>query len=638
MFAGRPGRGRQPKPPPDPHARIVELVTLACESGGSAPDPELLRALKREVRADAVALRRAHDTLMDRCLRHRECGPRLHAVIIVDELFRRSRDFRDAHMERLDAFLRRAIVGRDSGADPSEAIPGPVEDADRLVSRACRALQEWNERFGAHYPRLAVALRFVDDVLGPAAPASIAERECREARRRDDEERARRLGRWRRCERERLPGLRRDAGEYAVAIGECLAILLGAEPSSSSRFEHDDDDERDDRDAAENGDDDEDDERWEDVDADEPDDSSPDDSSPGGRDTDPTQAPPPPPLRIIPPGQTTAGDLVARLGGDVRVAVTDDNRVVVDELRRLCRAATVRVLPGLAEALALVAGIHSIPADQDHRSADVTPAVNDALSSESKAAAVNALARCKRTLRAAVDRCVALGVVAGSDPGGGGGVETVVAATEANGGGRVGANDDASTPAPETTDRALTIALDDAPRLPTEATLTDGAIPDDGEGARGSDVDALIERARRRRARREGLARRNAAAGDGNGNGYGNRDGGRGTKLRGGAVAGARAAGDANGSAANLAKRMLASAMREHNESVMRELGDEYTERRDEASGLAGTRRRLEREREEAEAREAEEAAKEAAKRRRRETTTKQRIEAKLKALRRKRR
>ena len=103
---------------------------------------------------------------------------------------------------------------------------------------------------------------------------------------------------------------------------------------------------------------------------------------------------------------------------------------------------------------------------------------------------------------------------------------------------------------------------------------------------------------------------------------------------RGGRAGGA----DANASAANLAKRMLASAMREHNESVMRELGDEYTERRDEASGLAGTRRRLEQEREEAVAREAEEAAKEAARRRRRETTTKQRIEAKLKALRKKRR
>ena len=374
MFAGRPGRGRQPKPPPDPHARIVELVTLACESGGSAPDPELLRALKREVRADAVALRRAHDTLMDRCLRHRECGPRLHAVVIVDELFRRSRDFRDAHMERLDAFLRRAIVGRDSGADPAEDIPGPVEDADRLVSRACRALQEWNERFGAHYPRLGVALRFVDDVLGPAAPSSIAERDAREAEKREDEDRARRLARWRRCEREQLPRLRRDAGEYAVAIGECLAILLGAKPEYAD-FE---DDGRE-RDAAD-GDNKDDDERWEDVDADEP------DEPPGG----PRGAQ----LAGDVHGAQLAGDVHgAQLAGDVRVAVTDDNRVVVDELRRLCRAATVRVLPGLAEALALVAGIHSIPVDRSTPSGGrADRSVNDALSSESKAAAVNALA------------------------------------------------------------------------------------------------------------------------------------------------------------------------------------------------------------------------------------------------------
>ena len=627
MFAGRSGRGRHPKPLPDPHARIVELVTLACESGGSAPDPELLRALKREVRADAVALRRAHDTLMDRCLRHRECGPRLHAVVIVDELFRRSRDFRDAHMERLDAFLRRAIVGRDSGADPAEDIPGPVEDADRLVSRACRALQEWNERFGAHYPRLGVALRFVDDVLGPAAPSSIAERDAREAEKREDEDRARRLARWRRCEREQLPRLRRDAGEYAVAIGECLAILLGAKPSS--KFEDADGRDRD----AGDGEDDDDDERWEDVDADEP---EPDEPR-GGRDTRTAAAA----LRFI--GENPAGD-GAQLAGNVRIAVTDDNRVVVDELRGLCRAATVRVLPGLAEALALVAGIVPAPDPSTFSlSGDGAAAVN-ALSSESKAAAVNALARSKRTLRVAVDRCVALGVVSPGEAGGGGdddGAETV-AATGANGG-RVTGN--GARPAPETTDPAgggaLTISLDDAPPLPTE-TSTPGEAGD-GNGARGSDVDALIERARRRRARREGLARRNAAAG------AGTRDGGRGTGLRGtGGKAGAGAGvtrrggrgggGDANASAANLAKRMLASAMREHNESVMRELGDEYTERRDEASGLAGTRRRLEWEREEAAAREAEETAKEAVRRRRRETTTKQRIEAKLKALRKKRR
>ena len=349
MFAGRPGRGRQPKPPPDPHARIVELVTLACESGGSAPDPELLRALKREVRADAVALRRAHDTLMDRCLRHRECGPRLHAVVIVDELFRRSRDFRDAHMERLDAFLRRAIVGRDdSGADPAEAIPGPVEDADRLVSRACGALQEWNERFGAHYPRLGVALRFVDDVLGPAAPASIAERESR--RRKNAKTRTE-------------PGVSFDGD---VANGNDCRGCAGtrgstrwpsgsASRSSSARSRST----RISKTMNANG-----------TRPTETTKTTTKDGKTSTR-TNPTSRPG---ARYRPDGAQLAGDVHgaqlagdvhgAQLAGDVRVAVTDDNRVVVDELRRLCRAATVRVLPGLAEALALVAGIHSIPVDR----------------------------------------------------------------------------------------------------------------------------------------------------------------------------------------------------------------------------------------------------------------------------------
>ena len=108
MFGGGRGRGRKPKPPPDPYARIAELVVLACEGGGVAPDPELLRALKREVRLDGTSMRRAHETLLDRCLRHKECGPRRLAVVIVDELFCRSQQFRDMHMERLDAFIRRA--------------------------------------------------------------------------------------------------------------------------------------------------------------------------------------------------------------------------------------------------------------------------------------------------------------------------------------------------------------------------------------------------------------------------------------------------------------------------------------------------------------------------------------------------
>ena len=595
MFGGGRGRGRKPKPPPDPYARIAELVVLACEGGGVAPDPELLRALKREVRLDGTSMRRAHETLLDRCLRHKECGPRRLAVVIVDELFCRSQQLRDMHMERLDAFIRRACVGSDSSGasgDPAEAMPGPAEDADALVSRAVHALEGWTERFATHYPRLTIALRYVNDTLGPAAPASRAEHAAREALRRNAVERSAVLARWARCQRETLPGLRRDVGECAVGIGECLEMLLGARPTKEGVDEWD----RAGHEAIDDGDA-EDEEKWEDVEMD-------DDGNPSGDDTavDTARAPPPVDPSAHAPNVTD--------DGTIKIIRTEDNGVIVDELKALCAAASLRLIPGLAAALALLAKIQ--PTESMHAASNLeseaATATTGGLDAEGKAAAVNALARAKRTLRAAVDRCVELGLDFPRGP-------DDDDDTAVNDGTAVNDVDDAEG-------AALTIALDDVPALPAGESTGD----DDGVGV-GGDIDALLERARRRRAWREGLARRNAQLG-----GRGGRE------TNGGRGRGTNANAGGTNSVANRAKRMLASRMREHNEEVMREIGDAMTERRDEASGLAGTRRRLERERETREAAEVEEEAREAAMKRRKETTPKQRIEAKLKALKRKRR
>ena len=592
MFGGGRGRGRKPKPPPDPYARIAELVVLACEGGGVAPDPELLRALKREVRLDGTSMRRAHETLLDRCLRHKECGPRRLAVVIVDELFCRSQQFRDMHMERLDAFIRRACVGNESAAsgDPAEAMPGPAEDADALVSRAVHALEGWTERFATHYPRLTIALRYVNDTLGPAAPASRAEHAAREALRRNAVERSAVLARWARCQRETLPGLRRDVGECTVGIGECLEMLIGARPTKEGVDEWD----RAGHEAIDG--DAEDEEKWEDVEMDDDDD---DDTA-----VDTARAPPPVDPSAHTPNVTD--------DGTIKIVRTEDNGVIVDELKALCAAASLRLIPGLAAALALLAKIQ--PTESMHAASNLeseaAATMTQGLDAEGKAAAVNALARAKRTLRAAVDRCVELGVDFPRGPD----VDDDTAV-----------NDGTAVNPPDVDDAegaALTIALDDVPALPAGESTGD----DDGVGV-GGDIDALLERARRRRAWREGLARRNAQLG-GRGGRETNGGGGRGTNAN---------AGGTN-SVANRAKRMLASRMREHNEEVMREIGDAMTERRDEASGLAETRRRLERERETREAAEAEEEAREAAMKRRKETTPRQRIEAKLKALKRKRR
>lgn len=510
MFGGGRGRGRKPKPPPDPYARIAELVVLACEGGGVAPDPELLRALKREVRLDGTSMRRAHETLLDRCLRHKECGPRRLAVVIVDELFCRSQQFRDMHMERLDAFIRRACVGSDSsgaGGDPAEAMPGPAEDADALVSRAVHALEGWTERFATHYPRLTIALRYVNDTLGPAAPASRAEHAAREALRRNAVERSAVLARWARCQRETLPGLRRDVGECTVGIGECLEMLIGARPTKEGVDEWD----RAGHEAIDDGDA-EDEEKWEDVEMDH--------EHLAGDDTAVNTARAPPLVDASAHAPNVTDD------GTIKIVRTEDNGVIVDELKALCAAASLRLIPGLAAALALLAKIQ--PTESMHAvsnlESEAAATTTQGLDAEGKAAAVNALARAKRTLRAAVDRCVELGVDFPRGPD----VDDDTAV-----------NDGTAVNPPDVDDAegaALTIALDDVPALPHGESTGD----DDGVGV-GGDIDALLERARRRRAWREGLARRNAQLG-GRGGRETNGGGGRGTNANAGELTRSRTA------------------------------------------------------------------------------------------------
>ena len=71
-------------------------------------------------------------------LKHRECGPRLHAVTTCDELFARSALFRTLLLDRLDVFLQRGVGVSHHPDDPP--LPGPRQDTDRLVARAVEAL------------------------------------------------------------------------------------------------------------------------------------------------------------------------------------------------------------------------------------------------------------------------------------------------------------------------------------------------------------------------------------------------------------------------------------------------------------------------------------------------------------------
>jgi len=590
FFGGRGGRagrgaGFTPKPPADPYAKIAELAKLTCETppfGTPAPDAELMRALKREVRRDQAAMDRVHDALL-RALQHEECGPRMHAVAVIDQLFHRSQHFRSLAVDTLDVFLKRA-VGVDPDAHP---LPGPAPETRHLIDRAVAALESWTATFGANHPRLALAVGFANDALGPDAPSARAAEAARIARVQTRRENATLLVRWRRIEAD-LPRLTRQARETVAEMRAGVRAVLGGDAAAGDAAAG----------AAAPGEDD-----WEDV----PDSAAVSFSS------------------AALGGATARPDVKTETGSTIKVLETPTNAPLLASLRNACRVARGRCVPGLAAALALLA---KITPEEEIGEAGVAAAF--------RAAAMNDLAALKREVLEGLERCGAIGV-------------DEVRRNETNDA-DPWENDDEKekNPAPDGEGTrvgsgnasgesrflfAARIAAADA------AEETPGALPEthgDGgsrETGGGSDLDELLDRARRRRRGRDANSGdHRARPRDPRAPFWMGRVSGTAAPSSSARVSGVDAG---VGSVSARARRIFASREASaHNAAVMRELGESGVERRDGVSGFSDRIRARERARaDEDSARAYAEAEAREAKRKRNEPTSRQRIEAKLRRM-----
>ena len=655
--------------PPDPYAKLAELVKLTCTSGEPAPPPELLRGLKRELRrGDGGAMERTHDELLRVMGASREVGARVHAVTVCDELFARSAQFRALIVDHLDVFLAKCVGCGGAGDDPP--LPGPPAERERLITLGVSTLEGWTERFGVHYPRLGVARRFVEDTLGEEAPAARAEAARRADEARGREAQARLCARWRRLEAEEMPSLRREVGECTLAISECLGLLLGGRPEAGPALvgaggqgggtvEGEEDE-------------------WEDVAR------GSQDHQGGGKEEAEVKVKREEEVVgvIISAGgageQKVPGVGSAADGSDVvasiRVAETAENAVIIAELRGLCRTAATRLVPALADALALLGQI--VPGEGSSpggglwlgatagSNGGAPPPPGVALSGEERAGAVNVLAAAKRSLIAGLDRCKALGLPVGAGKssaeesaavhplrGNATQVDEVTASGERGGDGdardsfMIVLEGDGAGPG-ATPGGGEVIGDGDG----------DGGTVDDGEdvlrtsagvaSARGdgdnATLDALLVRAARRR-RWESRATRGGGRG-----GRGVARPGASTNLSGGSSVergNSETGGSSLGSHSvrNRARRILASQVSAHNAAVLREMGEAGQDRRDAVSGASERRERAMEARASAEtvarvSEEEERRLKAEAKRRKTAGTPKQRIEARLKGLGKKRR
>lgn len=133
-------------------SKIVDLLT---SSGKHALDPEGLKKLKKLCRTSDDLLKYCHYLLVLR-LQQDDANVRYSALVVVDELFRRSHLFRTLVLDDLQTFLELVL---ETNADLP--LPAPVSAARELKKKAAHIVGCWQDQFGASYRVLALAANFL---------------------------------------------------------------------------------------------------------------------------------------------------------------------------------------------------------------------------------------------------------------------------------------------------------------------------------------------------------------------------------------------------------------------------------------------------------------------------------------------
>ncbi|BAT87841.1 hypothetical protein LR48_Vigan09g163200 [Vigna angularis] len=139
--------------------KVISLIEKATNSTVPEVDPRLLEAIKTVVRYSDSELRVATVTLMD-LMKRDHAQVRYLALLIIDELFMRSKLFRTLVVENMDQLLSLSV-----GFRRNVPLPAPPAVATVLRSKAIEFLEKWNVTFGVHYRQLRLGYDYLKNTL-----------------------------------------------------------------------------------------------------------------------------------------------------------------------------------------------------------------------------------------------------------------------------------------------------------------------------------------------------------------------------------------------------------------------------------------------------------------------------------------
>lgn len=211
--------------------KIRDLIEKSTNSTAAEVDPRLLKAIKLVVRFSDSELRVAVHTLMG-LMKRDHSQVRYLTLLIIDELFMRSKLFRTLMVENLDQLLTLSV-----GFRRNMPLPAPPAIASTLRSKAIEFLEKWNASFGIHYRQLRLGFDYLKNTLRFQFPnlrenASRIERERRERARRTQEILQNKFEMM----KANFNSVKEEIQSTVDEIGECLDIVRSKEERVSYQF------------------------------------------------------------------------------------------------------------------------------------------------------------------------------------------------------------------------------------------------------------------------------------------------------------------------------------------------------------------------------------------------------------------
>ena len=231
-----------------------QLLISASNVDELISSDEKFLVLKRTLKhSDERVLKHSHDLMFETYLRDkRNIETRMKTCGIIRKLSVQSKLFRELTMERLNEFLRFGLgvgtCGRNGAKRSAMLSETNLPGNDKAKKETLRqigyeTLEKWGVKFGAQFPQIEIAKRFVTENLGDEAPEVKAKKAKEEEARREREVQERLLQKWEEVKND-VPSLVEDSHEVVFGAKACFEILFGASTGKgNNKLENDEDEE-----------------------------------------------------------------------------------------------------------------------------------------------------------------------------------------------------------------------------------------------------------------------------------------------------------------------------------------------------------------------------------------------------------